>query len=189
MLLAYKLWPTQRDSERARDKILLLHGMGGTGALWRPIAATLENDFDILAPDQRGHGGSIVPTVPGARSKPGYSPLDYGRDVIETMESLAFHPAWVVGHSMGVRSACGAAFLKPEWVRGLVLVDLGFPAPPAAAWAKAWLISAQAPRRVSLARGGACVHGRRVPGSGDRAVSDGRLGSRGRDGGDQLSLR
>lgn len=125
MLLAYKLWPTQRDSERARDKILLLHGMGGTGALWRPIAATLENDFDILAPDQRGHGGSIVPTVPGARSKPGYSPLDYGRDVIETMESLAFHPAWVVGHSMGVRSACGAAFLKPEWVRGLVLIDLG----------------------------------------------------------------
>src|SRR5262249_46240206 len=30
-----------------------------------------------------------------------------------------------VGHSMGVRSACALAHLKPGWVKGLVLVDLG----------------------------------------------------------------
>ena len=39
---------------------------------------------------------------------------------------MDFHPTWVVGHSMGVRSACALAYLKPDWVRGLILVDLGF---------------------------------------------------------------
>ena len=30
---------------------------------------------------------------------------------------------------MGVRSACATAHLKPEWVEGLILVDLGFSGP------------------------------------------------------------
>jgi len=93
--------------------------MGGTGAIWRPLAAGLESQFDILAPDQRGHGDSRIDSAT-------YTPLDYGRDLIETMASLSFHPAWILGHSMGVRTAAAAAHLKPEWVRGLVLVDLGF---------------------------------------------------------------
>lgn len=100
-------------------KLLLLHGMGGTGALWRPIGAALEDRFDILAPDQRGHG----------RSRPaegGFTPLDYGRDVLETLDAHSFVPTWAVGHSMGVRSAVAAAYLRPEAFRGLVLVDLGF---------------------------------------------------------------
>jgi len=100
--------------------------MGGTGALWRPMAAALEGEMDILAPDQRGHGKSQIPHAPGGRGEPGYTPLDYGRDLIETLEAHRFHPAWLIGHSMGVRSACAAAYLRPEWVQGLILVDLGF---------------------------------------------------------------
>jgi pimeloyl-ACP methyl ester carboxylesterase len=100
--------------------------MGGTGAIWRPIGAALEDDFDVLAPDQRGHGKSHIAATPGARAAPAYTPLDYGRDLVDTMSAQEFDPAWVVGHSMGVRSACALAHLKPDWVRGLVLVDLGF---------------------------------------------------------------
>jgi pimeloyl-ACP methyl ester carboxylesterase len=108
------------------SRILMLHGMGGTGSLWRPLAAALEDRFEILAPDQRGHGASRVPSVPGGRAVPGYTPLDYGRDLVETLAAENFHPTWVLGHSMGVRSACALAHLKPEWVRGLILIDLGF---------------------------------------------------------------
>src|SRR4051794_24138173 len=102
--------------------------MGGTGALWRPIAASLENHFWIMALDQRGHGGSRLVRAPGGRNAQheDYTPLSYGRDVIETLEAESFHPTWLIGHSMGVRTACAAAHLRPEWVRGLVLVDLGF---------------------------------------------------------------
>jgi pimeloyl-ACP methyl ester carboxylesterase len=125
MDLAFRRW----NSEQAESgKVLLLHGMGGTGALWRPLAASLETDLSVLAPDQRGHGGSRA--VPGhGPAAPTFTPLDYGRDLVELLDRLAFHPAWVVGHSMGVRSACALAHLKPEWVRGLVLVDLGFSGP------------------------------------------------------------
>jgi pimeloyl-ACP methyl ester carboxylesterase len=112
-----------------KTKLVLLHGMGGTGALWRPIAASLENEMDIVAFDQRGHGKSQLaqlPRIPGGRQEVGYTPLDYGKDVVETLETLDFHPTWVVGHSMGVRTAVACAHLKPDWVRGLILVDLGF---------------------------------------------------------------
>jgi pimeloyl-ACP methyl ester carboxylesterase len=100
--------------------------MGGTGALWRPIAAGLEEEFEVLAPDQRGHGKSQIQQIPGGRSLPSYTPLDYGQDVIETLDALQFHPTWIVGHSMGVRTAVAAAHLRPEWTQGLVLIDLGF---------------------------------------------------------------
>ena len=128
MELAYSRWPAQ-FSESARTKLVFLHGMGGTGALWRPIAAVLEDEFDVLAPDQRGHGKSQLATAAGGRVEPAYTPLDYGRDLVESLGSLSFHPAFVIGHSMGVRSACALAHLKSEWVKGLVLIDLGFSGP------------------------------------------------------------
>jgi esterase len=121
MELAFKRWGSTK-----KPKILLLHGMGGTGALWRPLAAFLEEKFDILAPDQRGHGGSQVATVSGGRLQPGYSPMDYAQDLVETMRALEFYPCTVVGHSMGVRTACALAQLQPDFVERLVLVDLGF---------------------------------------------------------------
>jgi pimeloyl-ACP methyl ester carboxylesterase len=121
MLLAH-----QRSGKPGGKKIVFLHGMGGTGKLWRPIAALLEAEFDLLTLDQRGHGGSQIPSVSGARTAPSYTPLDYGRDVVETCEAIGFSPAWFVGHSMGVRTACAVAHLAPPLVRGLVLVDLGF---------------------------------------------------------------
>ena len=114
------------DSALATPKIVFLHGMGGTGALWRPIAIHLESKMDVLAVDQRGHGRSRVPTHAGSRIEAHYTPLDYGKDIVETLDDLEFHPTWIVGHSMGVRSALACAHLKPEWVKGLILVDLGF---------------------------------------------------------------
>jgi pimeloyl-ACP methyl ester carboxylesterase len=123
MELAHLLWKAQGPE---LDKIILLHGMGGTGALWRPIAASLEEHYSVLAPDQRGHGKSQISQVSGGRSRVLYTPLEYGRDVRDTMEATGFHPAWVIGHSMGVRTACALAHLEPGWAKGLVLIDLGF---------------------------------------------------------------
>jgi pimeloyl-ACP methyl ester carboxylesterase len=105
-------------------KLLFLHGMGGTGALWRPISVALENSYDVLALDQIGHGKNVL-SDPNAT----YNPLDYGRDIVAQLDAGNFHPTWIVGHSMGVRSACATAHLKSDWVSGLILVDLGFSGP------------------------------------------------------------
>lgn len=145
MQLAKIVWPTQKTSpesikespsnnvrhatsqhqETVNEKILLLHGMGGTASLWRPIAAMLEDRFDILALDQRGHGKSQITVTLEDRDRPSYTPLDFGQDVVETITKEKFHPCWMVGHSMGVRTAIAAAHLNPALVRGLVLIDLG----------------------------------------------------------------
>jgi len=120
MKLSHKLWTAQQSEV---GKITLLHGMGGTGALWRPIAAMLEENYSVLAPDQRGHGKSqFIETT-------SYTPLDFGQDLIDTLDLLDFHPTWIIGHSMGVRSAAAAAFIQPAWIQGLILVDLGFAGP------------------------------------------------------------
>lgn len=119
MILHSFRYPREAPPE-PRKKLLFLHGMGGNGSLWRPVAAALEDSVDILCPDQRGHGESILPD-----SESRYGPLDFAGDVEETCDALGFVPAWVIGHSMGVRTACGYAKLAPEKISGLILVDLG----------------------------------------------------------------
>jgi esterase len=126
MELSYYFWNQTDPTHTPTKRIVLLHGMGGTGALWRPLGAALEDHMSVLSPDQRGHGKSQVQHVPGSRQEPSYTPLDYGKDVVDTLQALDFHPTWILGHSMGVRSAVAAAHLKPDWVQGLILIDLGF---------------------------------------------------------------
>lgn len=107
-------------NQTPQTTLVFLHGLGGIGKIWRPLAAQLEEQFQILAPDQRGHGKSRINA-----SEPVH-PLDFGKDLIETLTAQHAHPVWVIGHSMGVRSACAFAHLKPDWTAGVVLVDLGF---------------------------------------------------------------
>jgi len=123
MILHTFRYPREAVPDASRKNLLFLHGMGGNGNLWRPIAAALEDDADILCPDQRGHGES---RVPGPTTTADYGPLVFAQDVRETCAAENFSPAWVIGHSMGVRTACGYAKLAPENVSGLILVDLGF---------------------------------------------------------------
>ena len=124
MLLNATLYPKDQNhsetDKHSRKKIIFLHGMGGTGNLWRPIAASLEDSYFLLCPDQRGHGKSA--TQSGENR---FSPSDFAQDVFETALHYHFNSAWVVGHSMGVRTACAYAQLHPKHVDGLILVDLG----------------------------------------------------------------
>ncbi len=99
-------------------KILFLHGLGGTGKIWRPLAVSLEKYFNILSPDQRAHGQS--------RTAKSYTPLDHGKDLEDTLEEHQHMPTWILAHSMGVRSAIGFTQHRPEWIKGMILVDIGF---------------------------------------------------------------
>lgn len=120
MELACQRWPAKNQfttPHTTEPKIVFLHGMAGIGKIWRPVAAALENHYSILAPDQRGHGGS-------RDAKGTFTARDFAQDLQDTLEAQHFHPAFIVGHSMGVRTACAFHHLKPEWVQGLVLIDI-----------------------------------------------------------------
>jgi len=45
----------------AKPPVVLLHGLMGNGACWTPLARALEDEFDVVMPDARGHGGSTAP--------------------------------------------------------------------------------------------------------------------------------
>lgn len=102
--------------------LVFLHGMGGTGQIWRPIAAQLEEQFSCIAPDQRGHGMSRP--VPESEAHQ-FHASDYARDVSLLLQSLNIERYFLIGHSMGVRTALALAHLEPKKVAGLIAVDIG----------------------------------------------------------------
>jgi pimeloyl-ACP methyl ester carboxylesterase len=102
--------------------LVFLHGMGGTGSIWRPITAQLEDTFDCIAPDQRGHGKSR-PVPAGEEER--FHASDYARDVSELLSELGIERYLLVGHSMGVRTALALANREPQKVRGVVAIDIG----------------------------------------------------------------
>jgi pimeloyl-ACP methyl ester carboxylesterase len=44
-----------------KPPVVLLHGLTANGACWTPLARALENDYDVVMPDARGHGRSGKP--------------------------------------------------------------------------------------------------------------------------------
>jgi pimeloyl-ACP methyl ester carboxylesterase len=117
--------------------LVFLHGMGGTGKIWRPIAAQLEESFDCICPDQRGHGGSR----PVPENEDSYRAQDYAQDLIELLSSIpsdAFDEnstpgvgkCFLIGHSMGVRTVLATAALSldrpglPFSIGGVIAVDI-----------------------------------------------------------------
>lgn len=134
MELHFFKW-TPRDNSNFRKMLVFLHGMGGTGQIWRPIAASLEEEFLCIAPDQRGHGQSR-PVPPSESGK--FHATDYARDVMELLSRLVptEKPTeiYLIGHSMGVRTALATAAmitsdagsaLPKNILKGLIAIDIG----------------------------------------------------------------
>ena len=118
MNLKFFRWAPQR----AASNLVFLHGMGGTGAIWRAITAKLEDEYVCIAPDQRGHGDSRpVPAVEQDR----FHAQDYASDVSQLLEEQKIDRYTLIGHSMGVRTAMALALIEPEKVNGLIAVDIG----------------------------------------------------------------
>lgn len=108
----------QLYGQDSKPKLVLLHGLMGYGQNWRTIARAFENDFQVLAYDQRGHGKSFQPAE-------GYSPADYADDLNKIITELGWNKIILVGHSMGGRNAMHFASLYPHKLVALVIEDIG----------------------------------------------------------------
>jgi N-formylmaleamate deformylase len=102
--------------------VVLLHGLMGSGACWAPLARALEDDFDVVMPDARGHGGSSTPNH-------GYRYDDHASDAVGLIRALDLSRPVLLGHSMGGMTAAVVASRASEIIRGLVLVDPTFLSP------------------------------------------------------------
>lgn len=96
--------------------LVLAHGITDSGLCWTALARGLEDAYDVLMLDARGHGLSDAP-------EEGYTWETLGEDLAGAIEALGVAPALLMGHSMGAASASLVAARRPDLVRGLVLED------------------------------------------------------------------
>lgn len=105
-----------------KPPVVLLHGLVANGACWTAVARELENEYDLVMPDARGHGKSSVPDH-------GYRYVDHAQDVVGLIEALDLSSPILIGHSMGGMVAAVVASRHPKLLRGLVLADPTFLGP------------------------------------------------------------
>ena len=99
--------------------IILLHGIGRSGDVWRHVVSGLKEESRVVALDLLGFGASPKPDWLD------YDIDDHARAVIATLERLRLRqPAVLVGHSMGCLVAVRVARLRPDLVRHLVLYEM-----------------------------------------------------------------
>ena len=97
------------------EKVVLLHGLGGSAANWTEVLDRLVPGHRVLALDLPGHGGSD-PLPRGA------SVDDYADAVAVAIDRRGGAPALVVGHSFGGQVALRLAVRHPRLVQALLLV-------------------------------------------------------------------
>ncbi len=98
--------------------IVLLHGQGGFAEMWSQVIPHLVESHRVVAPDLPGLGQSEVQT--GRLDASGV--VAWLRDLIE---QTCAEPPTLVGHSLGGTFAARFAIEHGDWVRRVVLVDLG----------------------------------------------------------------
>ena len=104
--------------QNTEQRIVFVHGLMAFSANWRKIANKLEDRYQCLIYDQRGHGRSFKP-------ESGYTPQDFAEDLNKITQELGWSTFHLVGHSMGGRVAMVFANMFPEKVRTLTIEDIG----------------------------------------------------------------
>lgn len=104
-----------RTGDGSKPPLVLVHGFSDDGLCWAQTARELEDRYDIVMPDARGHGGS-------ARIQPGER-VDMAADLAGLIQALELRRPIVAGHSMGAMEAFQLGVRYPSIARALLLED------------------------------------------------------------------
>lgn len=108
--------------DRGAPVVVLAHGFPELAYSWRhQIPALAEAGFHVLAPDQRGYGGSSKPGAVDA-----YTVVDLSADLVGLLDDVGAERAAIVGHDFGAVVAWSAPLLHPDRFAGVV----GLSVPP-----------------------------------------------------------
>jgi pimeloyl-ACP methyl ester carboxylesterase len=95
------------------------HANGFNALTYHTLLEPLTQRLHVFASDLRGHGMTTLPTTPGLAK--GWR--IYRDDLIRFAEMLPQRPLVLAGHSMGATASTMLAALRPDLVRGLVLIE------------------------------------------------------------------
>ena len=100
----------------AKPQVVINHGAGDDGLCWTHVVKELEQDYDVIMPDARGHGRSSI-------GKKDYSTRQRVADLVGLIRELKLDRPVVGGHSMGADTSMHLAADYPELTRGIFLED------------------------------------------------------------------
>lgn len=90
--------------------VVLCHGFPELAFTWRhQVRALADAGYHVLAPDQRGYGGSERPAATDA-----YTVAELTADVTGLLDDVGAERAALVGHDFGAVVAWGAPLLRPD---------------------------------------------------------------------------
>jgi len=122
----YYQWVSQKPRQLGSIKpvMVFLHGWGGSGRYWQPVAQSLTADFDCLLYDLRGFGQSQDATQI-SRAVETYTIQSYVEDLAALLDALQISQVVLQAHSMG--STIGVLFLNqyPQRVQQAILACSG----------------------------------------------------------------
>jgi epoxide hydrolase A/B len=102
--------------------VVLAHGFPELAYSWRhQIPALADAGYHVLAPDQRGYGGSSKPEAVDA-----YNVVELSADIVGLLDDVGAERAVLVGHDFGGVVAWNAPLLHPDRFAGVV----GLSVPP-----------------------------------------------------------
>ena len=110
-------WVSRSLGQGTKPKLLLVHGIMSSSAMWSGNLATLGKHFDLVVPDLIGHGRSTGQWT-GNSVDAQVAHLALILDSLDVSE-----PIYVVGNSYGGAIAANFAEAHPERVRTLVIYD------------------------------------------------------------------
>ncbi|NJM67601.1 MAG: alpha/beta hydrolase [Acaryochloris sp. RU_4_1] len=122
----YYEWVSQapRSLTSCKPVMVFLHGWGGSGRYWQPIAQALATEFDCLLYDLRGFGRSQDPAH--ARDPvEAYHLQSYVEDLAALLEALSLTQVCLHAHSMGATIATLFTNQYPQRVQQLILTCSG----------------------------------------------------------------
>ena len=96
--------------------LLLVHGIPGSAANWRRVAALLGDEHRVLTPDLLGFGAEPAPAGADGLLAPSQA-----RHLLGILDDNGVDKAVVVGHDFGGPVAAHLAAMAPERVRALAL--------------------------------------------------------------------
>ncbi|MEU4315479.1 alpha/beta hydrolase [Nocardia sp. NPDC024068] len=114
--------------DRGAPVVVLTHGFPELAFSWRhQIPVLAEAGYHVLAPDQRGYGGSSRPEPVEA-----YDIAHLTDDLAGLLDDVAAEKAVVVGHDWGATVAAGFAQRHPDRISALAVLSVPpTPRPPA----------------------------------------------------------
>ncbi|MHA1110293.1 MAG: alpha/beta fold hydrolase [Promethearchaeota archaeon] len=99
-----------------KPPLLLLHGFSDNGLCWTRIAKDLQDNYDVIMPNARGHGQSVP-------KNDVFSIRTLASDAAELIQKLNIKKPIVMGHSMGGQTATMLAANYPELISKIILED------------------------------------------------------------------